>query len=379
MAVRLPGIAQALPKIQAIPSQTQHPVPQLIAKPLVISLDIDGTLIPWQGQPHYDEVALQRYSHTLNKPALKENAFLLLNTGRGLSAVKALAPLLAKFSVDGLGLNDGQQLFLNASESGTATDTSTWLSALQPKDEDNTWKASIDGWSTNEAMQSASDEFPKAGFTLHAIEEPRPEAMEGITHLYTQPIDAAEKPGPAWLLKFYPDQAYMEVTRSDNKTETQSIAQFANQLGARLRQALLPKWPKASYYTNITPKSTYIHLGPAGNSKGSLVHHLIEHRFEAAPKAVVSAGDSFNDREILSAENFGDTPNFPVQVGKHPALSEYLETHRPEQLEQTEAGQLDTGLKAQFAKLQSLLPCLRPDKPSQATTEATDQKLDLTA
>jgi len=373
MSVRFPRVTWS--KLQLKPLAVRPAPIRLPAKPLLFSLDVDKTLIPWKKEPQYDEVALKRYTHVLNNPIIQENSFLLLNTGRGLRSTLTLIPLLSQFNVDALGLNDGQQLFLkNHSpdrDAKSTTTTAKWLNTLQAKEEDPHWKAELNGWSTAEVMHAASQEFAQLGFmeTLSA------EAQEGLTHTYIQHPYATKKDSPAWLLKFHPGQAYMELTCTDGKANTQEIADFADQIGLHLQQALQPTWPNATYYINPTSKRSYIHLGPAGNSKGSLVHHLVEQRFESPPSAVISAGDTLNDRDILSAEHFGETPNYPIQVGSHPPLMAHLAKKRPTHLEQAELGQLDTGLKAQLAKLQDKLPFLKPKTPP-TTPTSTEKKLE---
>src|SRR5690349_2426775 len=72
-------------------------------KPVLTSCDIDGTLIPWTKEPEHDEVALQRYSNFAHQSEFRNNNFILLNTGRGLSSIQGIASLLKKFPIDALG------------------------------------------------------------------------------------------------------------------------------------------------------------------------------------------------------------------------------------------------------------------------------------
>lgn len=126
-------------------------------KPVLISLDVDGTLLPWRPNgTDYDQTAFLRYQHALQEPALKKDSFIVLNTGRGLKATKQLAPILGRFPIDALAINDGQQLFIKPAlnpQLHPSYANQQWIQQLNFKQQDPGWKKELKSWSTTQVLK----------------------------------------------------------------------------------------------------------------------------------------------------------------------------------------------------------------------------------
>ena len=179
--------------------------------------------------------------------------------------------------------------------------------------------------------------------------------------MFTQPVNPRQSDAGQWVVQVRPDQAFFEISRSDEQATREEIAEFASTLSEQLRNALQPQWPQLHLYANNSPKWSNVHLGPQGIHKAALLDYLLKTRMPEKPVAIISAGDSTNDIELLSAHQLQGIPNYPVLVGKNPRAESAIRKNAPPQLEQVPWNHLDEGLSRQFAKLK---PWLKQEKTS---------------
>ncbi|WP_373531158.1 HAD hydrolase family protein [Vampirovibrio sp.] len=347
----------------------------LAQKPVLTSLDIDSTLIPWLKEPEYDEVALTRYRKTLGSPDFRNQSFVILNTGRSLSAVKRLAPILRDLPIDALGLNDGQQLYLRSASldknAHPKNDSQSWLQSLSRSDQDPHWKAVLGGWSATQVLQDIRDTLQTdLGFQLAAKPgEKNRFNPNGEYFAFQKPMSPKHPKSGDWVIRICPDQTYFEVASTQPDVTEPDIANYSEFLIDHLQARLKPQWPTVMFYNSQSSEGCHIHLGPENTNKASLVRHLLATRFEQKPQAVISAGDNTNDIALLSSHTLEGVPNYPVLVGSHPKVMAALRQNPPPNLESVGWNQLDEGLKKQFAKVKDHLK----------TTGGNGQRLDATA
>lgn len=361
--VRASAEPEPVPKAQVLPA------PKLKSgKPVLTSLDIDHTVIPWRKEPMLDEVAFQRYRKTLHHPEFRNNNFVMLNTGRGLVATKQIIPLLCELPVDALGLNDGQQLFLreeHATSSGQPKQSSgQWLRGLMGKQKDQDWKTHLGQWSTVKVIGDIRKTLPSLGFELaSAPGEDTPHNTHMDYHVFTKPVHPARPEQGLWVVQVRPDQAFFEVSRSDKNASQQEIAGYSELLGSLLQESLRKKWPTIQIYSNSSPQWSNVHFGPEGIHKATLLDYLVGTRFENKPLAVISAGDSTNDTALLSRRHIaGDVPNYPIFVGKNRRVEAALSGKNLPNLERVAWNELDIGIQKQFDKIKAHLALKESEK-----------------
>lgn len=356
------------PQRPNLPLPAKPPMPPKLenTKPLMASLDIDRTAIPWKTDPDFDMTAYLRYQRQLHDPEFRKNTFVMLNTGRGLRATKELAPIISRFPIDALGLNDGQQVFFRPKDGHGQThpveETYHWLLSLKPKDADLAWRKQLQGWSTLlVARDIRFKQLPAMGFEEEW--EPDTQAQHNPKHqyhLFSRLKNPDEPDQGKWLLAIRPDQSCFGITHlpgeKGEKASPEEATQFAMQLGKALKDRMVTDWPTFEHFAVTTPEGAFFHFGPKNNSKAALIRYMIQERMSNKPMAVISAGDCGNDLPLLSLKDLAGVPNFPVFVGESARALQSLKESRQPRLEQVPWNQLDVGLARQFEKLRPTLP-----------------------
>lgn len=349
-----------------VPDRQTAPQKLESTKPLMASLDIDRTAIPWKTDPEFDVTAYLRYQRQLHDPEFRKNTFVMLNTGRGLRATKELAPIISRFPIDALGVNDGEQVFFRPKDGHGDThpveETQRWLMNLKQKDADTDWRRRLGGWSTIAVSKDIRfKQLPALGFE----EEWEPDMQARLNpqrqyHLFTRPKNPDDPAEGKWLLAVRPDQSCFGVTHlpedKGKPASPEEATQFATQLGVALKSRMAQDWPRFETFAVTTPEGAFFHFGPKGNSKAGLINYMIEERMPKKPMAVISAGDGGNDVPLLSRNELAGVPNFPIFVGESARALDALRQSNPPRLEQVPWNQLDVGLAKQFAKLKPALP-----------------------
>ncbi len=323
-------------------------------KPFLLSIDIDNTLLPWERgagqQQHWDDLALQRYQHLLAQPALRNATFVLLNTGRSLSAAQELGDKISKIPFDALGANDGQELYIRPDTPLTANSSQTnaqWLKTENASQRDPRWQSTLGQWSIVDVIRDVENQLLNTGFIKYPPALSGPDiAMHG--YLKTDPLN----PGNAWKVKIRPDQTWFEISHLNPATGVDpTLLDFSRQLAKSLETGLQERWPQLHTELNPTGQAAYLHLSPHGHDKSKLVQHLIRERLSAAPLGIVSAGDSGNDVAILKKREIAGVPNYPVFVGDNPTALKELASEPPANLVTVPWNALDTGIRTQLAKM----------------------------
>lgn len=348
----------------SVPVNPAVPPPKLeTKKPLMASLDIDRTVIPWKTDPEFDITAYLRYQHQLQSPEFRQKTFVMLSTGRGLRATKELAPIISRYPIDAIGLNDGQQVFFRPKDGHgdwhPIEETRQWIMSLKPKDADRDWRKHLNGWSTIAVSRDMRLNHLPA---LYFDEEWDPEMQsklnpKGQYHLFSRQKDPYDPAYGKWILSIRPDQSCFGVTHlpgsKGGQVSPEEATQFAEVVGLMLKNRMTKDWPAFSYYTVKTPEGAFFHFGPKGNSKAALIKYMIQERMPQKPAAVISAGDGGNDVPLLSSHDLAGVPNYPVFVGESERALKRLRENPPPRLEQVPWNQLDVGLAKQFEKIKS--------------------------
>jgi len=357
------------------PVPRQKPEPQApkieSCKPILVSLDLDRTLIPWTKERiSYDKTAFLKYQHTLQDPALKQDTFVVLNTGRGLKSTRHLAPLLARVPFDAIALNDGQQLFikpkLNAKFHPIEAN-SQWLRRLTSKQADPHWRKELKGWSTTAVLKDIRAVLPDLDFEEESIpRQPSHRFGTRNSYVFTKPASLwkdAEK--DCWAISVVPDQAYLEIKRVGKKTTEAETRHYAKVMGRVLQYHLAEDWPNFDYKVYSTANRCLLHITPKKTDKAALVNYLANHRLTNQPKAIISAGDNVNDIPILSAHQLGEIPNYPILLGRDPKTKIALSNKPSHNLENVGWNQLNVGIEKQVRKIR---PLLSPPAPPEISS-----------
>lgn len=359
------GIKNVVVRAEGNPSKT------VANKPIATALDFDGTLAPWIKQPDYDRPAYSKSVNLLRRLHLKNNNFLIVNTGRSLASIKEITPMLSRLPFDALGLNDGQQLFLkpDTHSLNLPEDNKKWLLGLAGKHKDKHWKTHLSGWSTVKVLSDIRKLLPGLGFQqVSAPGQKNPYADHQNFYAFTRPVNPRQPEDGLWVVQVRPDQAFFEVNRSDNKVTGDEIFAYASLLSDLLGESLQKRWPQLHVYANGSSNWSYIHIGPRDINKAVLMDYLVGERFSDKPLGVISAGDSVNDTPLLSRHFVTDVPNYPILVGSNPRVTAVLKRNPPPNLEQVGWNRLDEGLEKQFNKI----------KPELKDSEGDGNRLDAT-
>ncbi len=288
------------------------------AAKVAVSMDIDNTLIrwgAWSSDP--DEVGLARTAKVLNDN--RAQVVSILNTGRSLSAMQRIAPVLRDVPVDYMVLNNGQEIYINRD----AERTDRWLAGLTPKDQDRRWRQSVrdvTGWDFKHVLLPRLRSFlADEGFT--AVETPPSFTRHPVIQ---KPI----RDGDRLMAVLVPDQSGIIFTTASGAFTEAHQAQ-ADAMMATFKEDLEASGvhaESAGYYFSHRlsgePDRRFYHawLSPQGVSKASGLQRIL--RREPAVKAVITAGDhGYNDTEILTRKAFADrhhrpVPNYPILCGE---------------------------------------------------------------
>lgn len=372
---------QPVPPARKAPVAPQSKTPKIASnKPVLVSLDLDGTLIPWiKENASIDHTAYLRYQDTLQNPGLKKDTFVVLNTGRSLSDTKTIAPILARFPFDALAVNDGQQLFVKPKfkkEFHPTLANEMWIRRLNVKKADPHWQKELQGWSTPRVLKEIRDELPHLDYQLQST----PQQYNGLfgksnAYVFTKQASLWKSPQQQyWAISIQPDLAYMEIKRVGKKVSQNEARHHAQTLGLVLKNVLGEEYPNISFQVISAPDRCLLKVSPKGTNKASLANYLANKRLTNAPKAIISAGDYINDLPILSVNKLGHVPNYPILLGNHPEMQKELAQSPPQFLEQVGWNQLDAGIKKQMQKIRPSLPTQTPNMaPRNPTNGQLDQ------
>lgn len=342
-------------------SNTAQPAKRPINKPVLLVSDIDDTFLAWNA----DHSAVDDIKLANLKKVLKENqaaVTTVLNTGRGLSLTKVVAPYLKNVDIDYLVLQNGQELYINKDNKPA----DEWLKGLTHMDKNIHWDRYLNkktGWS-----------FPQYRFTFNnqlLIENFK---SIGMGHLlgnaqfngftaYLKPINAKE----GIVIYRFEDHAGFGMMGVNFKPGTQEpecltftpqVRQYAdaflNKLLERLKSAGMDvRHREMSVTQDGTPpvKFPIFSITPNHFNKDDVVDGMI--RTLAVPntvKGVITAGDSpYNDIELLRRTTFSDTdgnqntPSYAIQSGNRPEITDVLKNHP--RTSQVDRGDLAPALK----------------------------------
>ncbi len=330
-------------------------------KPVLLSTDLDDTLVHWLPTGKPDEMKLARNKQTLRKS--RSELVVHVNTGRGLTAFKELGPLLKRMPLDFLSLNNGQELYVNQN----AKDAVSWVRSLAPEDQEKTWKQHIKrtrGWDAAQVMQTLQEQLQAMGL--------KHSAQLGNRQVYTCFVT----PQRMMNVSMYSDQPAIFVQevwlKSDGTPEKREATAQSHDLAVQLMNRVIRQLTPAMRISmdwkvsNKVGQSYGIYiLEPQGIHKGNVIDYLTR-RLLKQPRAVITAGDhEYNDQEMLSRLSYQaqahrspgnqsgrkSVPNYPIVSGNRPALVEALKAHP--RVEQVELGELQPGLEAQLEKIRT--------------------------
>lgn len=295
----------------------------------LLSIDIDDTLIPWTRVGHrWDKEVLRRNLQWLHQH--HQEAVIVLNTGRGLQAVKNMAPLLAGTPIDYLVTEHGQNLFVNHNHESTLT----WLAKLQDSDADPGWQhiLTLDyQWHTPTWMgliRSSLDDLgwkpwhPSAALqsfiptdTEYWVYQPKESPISRRIHnrgwLHPTSMVIGFDPQTPDLFLFTPLPSHRGQARV-------RLKELENAL---LQAAVDHQWPPPAM--TQTHHQQYpleiLSLHPQGLHKGTVIESRILPQHPSVERTF-TAGDSWNDWPAMLDEAFGlnQVPNTPIAVEEAP-------------------------------------------------------------
>lgn len=291
-------------------------------KPVLLSVDIDQTLIKWtQFGLRHDEVALARTVKALQ--SAKDKSVILLNTGRGLDSIRQIAPLLKNVPFDYLALNNGMELY----KPPTDKPVEPWLTQLSAKQQGRLWQKDIKaqtGLTTRTIIKAIHDVATREGFVKSQGSSARP----GFTQVLPS--------GETLTIERYPTEAAFAITGTAESLSPQQVLYvqgLAGKIAQALKQQGLDVVCKQGTFKRGIPEGgekryTVFRYFPKAISKASVLQHVASQM--PGLRAVVTAGDHHdNDTEMLT-QVFYKTAcgkrvvNYPILSGNDPKLLDDL-------------------------------------------------------
>ena len=284
-------------------------------KPIASYFDVDGTLVQAIKRLKLsDKEHVKGNARVLN--AFSEDVDTTLITGRSLQGFRETAKLLPPFPVGKVGINNGQELYVNHQR----LPFHNWLSTLTREDEDPQWRqmlAEKHGWNVDTVLQGIQDVLKSEGFVR------APKKFQKFKHYKTSELfyrkavpQGATKPLEAPVFaEFYPDQPVFLLSSPEEKLP-EAHSRFARAMAENVAGFLRDKTVQFKQF--IVDLGPYFDLvfTPDGINKGSLVKHTVA---QSLPEALVIAGDHKNDLPMLSLKAVTNQAGKTVPV--HPLLS----------------------------------------------------------
>ena len=281
--------------------------------------DIDDTFIPWvKFNGSADEGKLERTRQALNRHA--DETVNGLCTSRSLGEVQSLAKdFLKGFPLKVLGVNGGQQIFLNHRDEPTQE----WLVNLQSKDSDASWDNEVavrsGGFRAAEVMGQFHTMLGDLGFRP-SPQLPAPfEAWEN----FVGPLPGS--PGQTAVVAIVPGQTSFALRAHPSELATPLSDEhraYAHQLAGQLQQRLadqgVPLHVRDFPYKG---NNQVLLFEPLNIDKQTTLAHVLG-KFPSVTH-VITAGDNTNDTMLLP-EAYGSVPNYRVVSGDKPELREKM-------------------------------------------------------
>ena len=253
--MRVTGFAPSIPVLRFQQGRGLTSTQQ--AKPILTALDIDLTLIPWKAQETDGSLHQDAYQASMNflndkqdtqGKEFREHSLLMLNTGKGLTSLKAVSNELAPLNpIDALGLADGQQLYINANHEPTQD----WIKRLTSQDKDIGWVKRLGAWDTDEAMHAILDLLTTdLGFKEVPKTDVHNSPNAGSVELNRGQINVS-------LVK---DRPYFRLHSAKHSSiNLEALEQVAQSMTKEIEDTLSDVSGEA--YLNIANNSVYIHVG----------------------------------------------------------------------------------------------------------------------
>lgn len=339
--------------------------PPAIDKPVLLSTDVDSTLIAWNPATNLpDEVKLQRIKSLLK--TFRPKVAVHINTGRGLTSMKQAARHLSGFPVDFLSVNNGEELYINR----TGLPADQWIKALTQRDQEAGWQRRVflkTGWDQKRYHHIFKDILKAEGF------KPIDASRLEVSQFKNVTAHAKQLPnGETVVVHWYGDQPAYAVSgavlsKNDQgktifkRTCTPAIRRFAGQLQTKILEKLGKSGVQAGA-THHTVEMDSAHVPvysifPQGYSKATPVAEIVN-RFMTHVKGVITAGDHhYNDTPMLSALRYRVSPNhtvrnYPVISGKNTILWSHVGSHP--RVTRVEEGDLAPGIRRQLGRILNL-------------------------
>lgn len=337
----------------------------VINKPVLLSSDLDDTLLHWQGDHAaggHDRQALQQTTQRLRY--YSDRLAVHVNTGRGLTSMQHAAPYLKGVPIDYLSLNNGQELYVNRQRQRS----DQWIANLTAADQEPVWRAWIakqTGWQAPQVQTIMRSVIETAGYQ---VDDSFRFENDQFKHYVTFQRQLPNR--EIALVNWFPDQPVFTISGLRYHSQGGAyrvydapVAEEGERLMAAIRHAL------AQQKIQITPiplvasyEGAPFRMGvltPAGINKASVIDALAQWYLPRL-KAVLTAGDHpYNDSDMLLRDQYRgkkrlrllrrSIPNYPILSGAHPAMVNPFAQH-PRGV-QVPAGYLGQGLDAHFKNL----------------------------
>ncbi len=337
---------------------TSQPVFRSEAAPVLLSTDLDLTLVSWQkADPGYDEVALQGSVRAINR--YRPQMAVHLNTGRGLASFKnAVARMPSAFSrlpVDFLSLNNGLELYVNRNHQRA----DQWIAGLRMEDQDPEYRDAIrrrTGWDFPEIKRARETVLARQGYVEAIRPDLTPHNYRGMRTF------VREFRGRTFVVQCFDDQPGIKFFEQKDGASVFSpaLSRYLHRLvNAIAAEAATRTGPLQTFKFADEVRDHGQHFGmyilmPKGVDKGAAVRAVLD-RFMLDPKAVITAGDHrHNDTELLTPWRFpvgnrGHVRNYPVLSGTDAVLARKLQK-RPRALSVPQ-GHLEGGIDRQMGRI----------------------------
>jgi hydroxymethylpyrimidine pyrophosphatase-like HAD family hydrolase len=331
---------------------------------IVVALDLDHTTIPWipdapPAGPFIDEEVFQETIRFFNRPEVRDHLFLVFSTGRGPRALSKILPLLEHFPVDAVSINNGKRVFTRPSGAAPAE----WIrgfAGLEPLREWDDHLRTRWGWDQDVADELLARFLKMSGF--RRLVPPHPLTGEVSddpvwVKLYKNLGERCEVTGEdvLWLIDHARDESGFAISLSHHHPDL-PLQEYAESLAEGLGAMHLERGISFIHQVDIArshPDKLFVFYGPESISKQSSLEYLVRHAVKEC-RGVITGGDSLNDLELLTAEEYAGTLNYPVLVGAHSTLASRMEEFNLPLLVRTEVHSLVEGLKEQWDRCRSL-------------------------
>ena len=348
------------------PRFAQAPKLQAAGKPVLLSSDIDDTLIHWtnHGQD-FNELAMRGTVNTVNRH--RDKLAVHLNTGRGLSSVQQAAvrtaPILKDLPVDFLSLNNGLELYVNKRHERA----DQWIQHLTEADQDPVWKAAVaakTGWQFDRVRATREKILKANGFVKQPVADPAAGGTFRNMDTWTRPAAS----GHTLLVQCFGNQPGFKFSElvpgvdgaPDGQDWTPGLHRVAQRMLREYRDVLKADgivtqdhWMSGEE----GPRKFGIYtLVPKGIQKGAGIQGVLD-QFMPRVQAVITAGDHhYNDTDALKPRGFRReqnpkvfVPNYPILSGPNTILQDRLK-NRPRHVE-VPMGYLGPGIDQQVGRI----------------------------